>query len=499
MRATCLVSVIAALAAAAPAAFGGTIHVPADYSTIQGAIDASVNGDLIVIAIGTYHENLDTKGKAITLQGAGEEITTVDGGQNGTCIKFVSGETNSTVIDSMGFKHGTGVLIAGIPVGGGMYIANKSSPLIKNSGIGFNTAQYGAGVFVARGCNPVFQDDLVANNFTGKKGLGGGMYVCGDSTIDSTRVAENGAPNGGGGGVFLDNTKTTFTNGTLSQNFAFYGGGIQVNKGSPIITGNWFERNTVLSAPSNGEGAGIGITGKSTAYVAFNEFEKNTAHNGGGVYAYDSTPTISQNLIHNNTADLGIGFGGGVTFGKLGAAGILDRNQIYLNAASQGGGVSIRAGTTATIYGNIIDNNTAHGITGFGGGVYSLESASPAPANTIVYNHATNGGGVWVSGKSAPVIDTSIIYFNSATNNSSFFDGSGLLILTYADVETNVVGAGDISVDPLFTNASNRDYTLQSTSLLIDAGNTTLNPSGTDIYGNSRVVGGRIDMGAAEH
>ncbi len=44
-----------------------TINIPGDYSTIQDGIDASVDGDIIIISQGTYYENL-TLNKEITLK-----------------------------------------------------------------------------------------------------------------------------------------------------------------------------------------------------------------------------------------------------------------------------------------------------------------------------------------------------------------------------------------------------------------------------------------------
>ena len=46
---------------------GVTINIPEDYSTIQGGIDAAEDGDEVIVAPGTYVENINFEGKAITL------------------------------------------------------------------------------------------------------------------------------------------------------------------------------------------------------------------------------------------------------------------------------------------------------------------------------------------------------------------------------------------------------------------------------------------------
>jgi polygalacturonase len=57
-----------------------TIHVPADQPTIQSGINAASNGDTVLVAPGTYKENINFSGKAITLKSSGgARVTIIDG------------------------------------------------------------------------------------------------------------------------------------------------------------------------------------------------------------------------------------------------------------------------------------------------------------------------------------------------------------------------------------------------------------------------------------
>ncbi|MDA7528017.1 DUF1565 domain-containing protein [bacterium] len=71
-----------------------TIEVPKDHSKIQAAIDAAQDGDVILVAAGTYHERIDLK-SGITVKSAGDdapgklglkraEATIIDGGGEGS-------------------------------------------------------------------------------------------------------------------------------------------------------------------------------------------------------------------------------------------------------------------------------------------------------------------------------------------------------------------------------------------------------------------------------
>lgn len=83
-----ILAILAIMAFASPA-FAATINVPADHATIQGAINASSNGDTINIAAGTYNEFLSVN-KEISIVGAGVSDVTINAaglpGSNGSGI-----------------------------------------------------------------------------------------------------------------------------------------------------------------------------------------------------------------------------------------------------------------------------------------------------------------------------------------------------------------------------------------------------------------------------
>jgi len=506
MQTVRVLAVLAALAAS-PAALAGTINVPADYPTIQQGIDAAVNGDLVLVAKGTFTENIDLKGKLITLQGAGRvggtgpRTTLINGSNGGPCATCASGETAATIITGFDMRNGTGTLVNSKLRGGGMYISNASSPTVIDCGIGFNTADLGAGIYVDKNCNPAFSDSTIANNVTANKGTGGGVYSLGNPTFDNCRIAENTATNGTGGGVYLEKSTTAYIiNSEIDKNHAFYGGGVHINGGTPLITGNLFEENEVVKAPINGEGGGLGVVGKGTPLVTNNEFRLNEAHTGAGIYTYDASPDIVQNLIHDNAASQtssGFGYGGGLAQGKSG--GSVQLNQIYFNTAMFGGGLAYRSKSTTLVLGNLIDHNEASAVGGVGGGAYSKDSSPYMLTNTFGDNVATNGGGLFVtSGSLAPTIDSSILWGNTAGSNVSFFDGTGGMVVTFSDVEAMVVGGTNLSIDPLLVDPANRDYRLSVGSPIVDAGNFIFIGPAIDVYGAPRVNNLRIDIGASE-
>src|ERR1700732_1774738 len=101
--------VILSIGFSLPALAGNTIHVPADQPTIQAGINAAINGDTVLVSPGTYFENINFNGKAITVKSAGgPAVSVIDGQQLGPVVEFATSETRNSVLRGFTLQNGHG-------------------------------------------------------------------------------------------------------------------------------------------------------------------------------------------------------------------------------------------------------------------------------------------------------------------------------------------------------------------------------------------------------
>ena len=225
MRYICT-SIVATLVLAGTS-FAATINVPGDHATIQGAINASVNGDVINIAAGTYNEHsLNPNGKAITIGSASGNLdVTIDAQQGGSVFRFDSGEGSGTVIKDLVITGGSNT---------GIYCV-YSNPTISGCTIKNTAGGYG-GIF----CNissPTISGCTISGNESG--GNGGGILCANDSNpyISNCTISDNEAPSGAG--IYCVDSNPTISNCTISGNTAnLTGGGIACVNSNPTISGS---------------------------------------------------------------------------------------------------------------------------------------------------------------------------------------------------------------------------------------------------------------------
>lgn len=151
---------LALIACIADPGLAATRRVPADHPTIQAAIDASANGDAVLVSPGTYFERIDFKGKAVLLSSAqGPEVTIIDGQSGGTTVTFATGEGAMSVLEGFTIRGGSASFGAGLT----MLVA---SPTIVGN-IFEDNAQGAGGFGAAIGGNvasPIIERNLFRRN-----------------------------------------------------------------------------------------------------------------------------------------------------------------------------------------------------------------------------------------------------------------------------------------------------------------------------------------------
>src|SRR6266852_4011545 len=245
---------------AIPATAANVLNVPGTYATIQAAIDASSSGDTVMVAAGTYFENIDFKGKLITVQSAqGPSVTTIDGSNLAPVVNFSTNETAAAVIQGFTLQHGNATFAFGYE-GAGVHISGASPTVAGNNIVANTSCANGVGISVAF-ASPVIRDNAIDGN-TKQPGCsgqnGGGIYVRGASSaqIIHNSIFNNTTDFGGGISLFAAGTPTLLNN-TISGNGAEYaGGGIYaVNQSDANIV-----QNVITGNRSPVSGAGLYIS-----------------------------------------------------------------------------------------------------------------------------------------------------------------------------------------------------------------------------------------------
>ncbi len=211
MKKVFIVSLLFCMMLIAPIAWGAIIHVPGDQPTIQAGIDASSDGDTVLVADGTYtgdgNKNLDFKGKIIEVRSEnGPASTIIDCENDGLGFYFHSGEGKVSVVDGFTITNGSGKEARG---GGGIFCID-SAPTITNNIITGNTTDHNGGGIYCYQSEPRYPSPVITNNtITGNKashGGDGGGNACYQSSpgIANNIIMENsgsgkGAMRGGGG------------------------------------------------------------------------------------------------------------------------------------------------------------------------------------------------------------------------------------------------------------------------------------------------------------
>jgi parallel beta-helix repeat protein len=306
------ISFSAPLWAIAPLFAQSTYVVPGTHPTIQAAIDATINGDTVLVTPGTYVENLDVQGKDITIRGFGAAFTIVDGGGVGPTIKYSPGSTRLSVLEDLTVTNGAGVGAATDALGGGIRIVS-SSPTIRRCTIRNNTSgSYGAGIggtdFNGNGsdCSPRIEGCVIEDNVaTGVSfASGGGIGLTGFSAGAATGQAEivrcriqRNTANGRGGGIYVGyNQNATIEANEITENTTLGSTG-SLDGGAAIFAAlnavPTIQNNRIWENVSANNGGGIKFFNVSGMQIVNNTIVDNI---GGGIAGYASAATFGVNV-----------------------------------------------------------------------------------------------------------------------------------------------------------------------------------------------------------
>ena len=403
--------------------YAAIIQVPVDVNTIQGGINLANPGDMVLVKPGVYFENINFKGKAITvasrfiLDGNAAHIasTIINGSRpshpdSGSVVYFVNGENSNSVLCGFTITGGSGTIFdpeTDARVGGGICAINSSAH-IKNNYIVKNHIHYdfdtfGGGIYFwgisDRDCiieNNVIARNEIISNQTILFSLGGGIYTNGISNT-TIRISNN---------KILDNS--------ISAEFA-WGGGIQP---SNFDDANYFIENNLVS----GNKVTASIFGGS-----------------GGIDVFDHFPVIRNNIISNNYAP----FGGGMSIEIYGSTSTAAAEAVLKRSPRE----------PAMTKSNWKYQNSAAELAYF--------------SNNTLYNNsaAYSGGGVAVFGSIIPQLMNFIVWGNTAPDGAQI---SGSADFQYSDVEGGRLGTGNLDENPRFLSPM---LFLGLMSPCIDAGN----------------------------
>ena len=200
MRFITILALAIAVVASAPI-MATIINIPDDYPAIQQGIDASTDGDTVLVQPGTYAELISFSGHNVTVASlfltSGDlsyiTSTTIDAASSGTTVLFENGENETAAIIGFTITGGDGSF------GGGISCASGSSPTIMHNIIIQNSAsQGGGGISCWQNCHPLIANNIIYGNSS--LSFGGGILCstgCNPTIVNNVIIANVSSSQGG--------------------------------------------------------------------------------------------------------------------------------------------------------------------------------------------------------------------------------------------------------------------------------------------------------------
>lgn len=249
-------------------------NVPAQYSTIQSAVNSSINQDTVLVQPGIYFENINFRGKNIVLTSrfyqnndySFIQTTIINGStpvspDTASCVVFHNNEDSTTVLQGFTITGGSGT----------KWTDEHGAGLFREGG----------GILIAY-CNPVIQFNIITDN----------------------HCIEGGVVSTGGGGLRIGDCYARVFNNLISNNSARYGAGIVLN-----YTGGEYRNNVIYKNFGSfefGGGSGMWLNSNYSRLktIENNTIVSNSAISGtSGLHAFSGVQGIVRNnIIWGNTS-----------------------------------------------------------------------------------------------------------------------------------------------------------------------------------------------------
>jgi hypothetical protein len=297
---------------------------PADFDSIQAAVDYASDGDVVLVAPGTYTSTddqvVDLEGKRILLAASIPGTAIIDGESFRRGVRCRNGETAKTVVEGFLIRNcraswydwnDNDAIDFWEYFGGGVWNRDGSSPTIRGCIFEGNDAEYGGAILngdeTGSICRPTIVDCAFFDNGSSAC-LGGAIYNWGaEPRITDCDFIEN---RGFFGGAVLnfDGSRPEFERCLFRENIAASDGGAMYNDASsPILLECVMDGNA-----AGDEGGGIfnADPGSSAAIPEFIdcEFTNNTANGeGGAMHNFSISPVLDGCSMRENIASTGGG------------------------------------------------------------------------------------------------------------------------------------------------------------------------------------------------
>ncbi len=384
---------------------GKIVHVPAQYASIQRAIDLAQEGVTIIVANGTYKENIDLKGKNLTVTSTNPddpgvvETTIINGPRPEATVTFSAGENEGCML--------TGFTITGGKAG---ISCRDASLTIRNCTI---TESQVPAIEMWHGSEPeivncavvgdVIVRSIAQNLATGQR------YDYLNQAVNYAKASD----------------EIVVSEGLCQGGISFAGKNLTVRSADPN------DPAVVAATVISGGSRAVTFSGGEDASCVLKGFTITAANTG--IYCSGAAPTITNCTVTGNP-------GAGIKLWNASNPAI--RNCSI--AGNGGAGIemwALRSGRLvrynyATITNCVITGNRQQGIRG----------GFPSIANCTIVENLQSG----ISSLS-PSITNSIVYYNG-TQSSGVQIESGAAEVTYSDVQSSWAGTGNVDVDPCFAS-----------------------------------------------